>query len=560
MSQTNPPQSIPIPPNFPVEWESEDEARLFWMQGQGYYPTPLTPMGFELVHKTTMEAANKRMAELNVPMNAITRHINGYVYNAILPPQPDAAPPPEITEDQLDAMISNLAERWNSTWLPQVKEHLAWWRAFDLRAADAPALLEHLEETEERMKQIEVVHFDTVLALMIAIDRFQKTVEDLFSGDDAVEVHALLAGFESRGTQSSKALWALSRQALADPAVQQILTEAPADEVMSRLKTEEGQAFLTALDDFLDEYGYQGDKNYISEPTLGEDPTMVIQSLQGYLGQPDRDLEADAQAIVAKREQAISDLREKLRHYPQPIKDSFEFLLEAAQKATWLREEHAHQLDLPLNQCLRRVLLEIGKRLHEASAIERPRDVFYLTPQELRITMSTEPFIPRHELVRQRRAMEEKYREIAPPLMFGPIPTEPPPDHPIVGAMMQNVGDPSQSSVAPGEMKGISGSPGTVRGTAKVLHSLSEADKLNPGDILVAATTVPSWTLLFANLGGLVTATGGALSHAAIVAREFGIPAVVGAVGATALIQDGQQIEVDGTNGVVRMDLPALAE
>jgi pyruvate,water dikinase len=100
---------------------------------------------------------------------------------------------------------------------------------------------------------------------------------------------------------------------------------------------------------------------------------------------------------------------------------------------------------------------------------------------------------------------------------------------------------------------GLAGSGGTVRGTAKVLNSVEEADKLTPGDILVAATTTPPWTPLFANIAGVVTDAGGILSHPAVVAREYGIPAVVGTAQSTSVIQDGQTIEVDGNAGVVRI-------
>ena len=204
---------------------------------------------------------------------------------------------------------------------------------------------------------------------------------------------------------------------------------------------------------------------------------------------------------------------------------------------------------------MRRLLLALGQRLQAAGVLERREDIFYLTPDEVRATVATEPLAAPQALVRQRRATEETYAAIAPPLMFGPLPTQAPPAHPIVAAHMQNAGDPSQAAVTPTELKGMPASAGKVSGTARVLHALPEAGKLQPGDILVTTGTVPAWTPLFANIAGLVTATGGPLSHATVVAREFGIPAVASAVGATALIQDGQLIEVDGNRGVVLLQV-----
>ena len=92
-----------------------------------------------------------------------------------------------------------------------------------------------------------------------------------------------------------------------------------------------------------------------------------------------------------------------------------------------------------------------------------------------------------------------------------------------------------------------------MRGVAKVVRSLAEADKLKPGDILIAETTAPPWTPLFATVAAVVTDTGGILSHSAVVAREYRIPAVVGAFNATGTLSDGQMVEVDGDQGVVRI-------
>jgi pyruvate,water dikinase len=128
----------------------------------------------------------------------------------------------------------------------------------------------------------------------------------------------------------------------------------------------------------------------------------------------------------------------------------------------------------------------------------------------------------------------------------------PPPDNPIARAMARFFGGPPAESDAD-LLRGNAGSPGRLRGTARIIRALSDADRLEPGDILVAPTTSPPWTPLFGIAGAVVTDTGGALSHCAIVSREYGIPCVVGVAGATARIQDGQEVEVDGDAGTVRL-------
>ena len=118
---------------------------------------------------------------------------------------------------------------------------------------------------------------------------------------------------------------------------------------------------------------------------------------------------------------------------------------------------------------------------------------------------------------------------------------------------MKFFGAPPQPSDEPGVLRGNPGSPGVVRGRARVLRSLPEAAGLRPGEVLVAETPAPPWTPLFATAAAIVTDTGGILSHSAVVAREYRIPAVVGVGAATATIRSGQMVEVDGDGGTVRV-------
>jgi pyruvate,water dikinase len=103
------------------------------------------------------------------------------------------------------------------------------------------------------------------------------------------------------------------------------------------------------------------------------------------------------------------------------------------------------------------------------------------------------------------------------------------------------------------KVKGLAGSAGVIRGTARILHSLSDAGKLQSGDVLITVATEPPWTPLFATAGAVVTDNGGVLSHTAVVAREYRIPAVVGTGFATTTFQDGQLLEVNGNTGTVRL-------
>jgi pyruvate,water dikinase len=193
---------------------------------------------------------------------------------------------------------------------------------------------------------------------------------------------------------------------------------------------------------------------------------------------------------------------------------------------------------------LRAVLLEGGRRLVDDGALQRTEGVMMLTPEELQHALDHpgEDYRPR---VSERIGAMARQAQITPP--------PPPSDDPFARFSTKFNGLPAQAAAPAGEIHGSAGSAGTVVGTARIISSIAEAGRLQPDDILVAETTAPPWTPLFATVAAVVTDTGGVLSHCAVVAREYGIPAVVGAQVATTAIADGDTIEVDGDAGIVRI-------
>ncbi len=149
----------------------------------------------------------------------------------------------------------------------------------------------------------------------------------------------------------------------------------------------------------------------------------------------------------------------------------------------------------------------------------------------------------------------ERFRHVIPPPMLGTAPAfEMTDGGSMVRALFKGEMSPANTgNVELNKVKGLPGSAGVARGTARVIHSLAEADRLQPGDVLVTVSTEPPWTPLFATASAIVTDSGGVLSHSAVVAREYCIPAVVGAGNATTTFKDGQLIEVDGNAGIVRV-------
>lgn len=259
--------------------------------------------------------------------------------------------------------------------------------------------------------------------------------------------------------------------------------------------------------------------------------------------------------MAAEREQQIAAARERLQSYPEPVRNQFEFLLTAAQDGNILSEDHGFWIDFRASYQVRRVFLEFGRRFVEARVITDANDIFHLTVDEIRESAArldaTAP--DRTALVHERKAEIERYRAVALPPAVGTEPPGPPPVNPMTQLLGKFFGTPPKPSSDPDVLNGSAGSPGIVHGTARVIRSLADASQLQAGDILVAETTAPPWTPLFATVAAVVTDTGGVLSHCAVVAREYRIPAVVGTGMATSVIQDGQLIEVDGDHGIVRI-------
>ena len=185
----------------------------------------------------------------------------------------------------------------------------------------------------------------------------------------------------------------------------------------------------------------------------------------------------------------------------------------------------------------KQALLAEAGRLVQAQVLREPEDIFYLTLQEIHDVVRTQQVDA--QLIRARQEAFRAYQALTPPR--------------VVTSDGEGVaGSYRRADVPAGALVGLAVSAGTVEGRARVIREMAEAD-LEPGDILVTAHTDPSWTPLFVAIGGLVTEVGGLMTHGAVIAREYGVPAVVGVEQATRRIRDGQRIRVHGTQGYVEI-------
>ena len=315
--------------------------------------------------------------------------------------------------------------------------------------------------------------------------------------------------------------------------------------------SDDGQAFAKQLDSFLNSHGKRTSDWGIYHGSWIENPSPVMVSLKDYIEQ-EADPDADPKERAADRDDAIAAVRERLQGYPSKVRDEFERLLKASATAVVLSEDHGYWIDFQSTYRVRRVVMEIGGRLAEAGTLATAGDVFFLRTDEIAPALSTSPAPDHKGLVEARKKEMELFGSVKPPLFMGTDYGPPPPDL-LSTALGKFFGAPAEQSDEANTVTGNAGSPGKFRGTARVVRSLDDAQRLGVGEILVAETTSPSWTPLFATAAGIVTDTGGILSHCAVVAREYGIPAVVGTGVATSTIRDGQTIEVDGDAGRVHL-------
>ena len=550
------PKPIPLPPDFPVKWEQPEDDRLFWTRDIMHFPeqmAPMTTLFTEAFNKGFMCAPKSE----RLPVRLRYHRINTHMYAAMVPmvPHEEMEEQGKLAEETLKTNLARMSEWWEQELLPEVKEHLAFWEDFDLAGASMSELLAHLDETESRFSRLWDIHFKIALPFLMGPSLFFELYEDLFGNKNALESFGLSQGIGNKTVDGDIALWDLSRKVLAFQTVRAAIEGSDGGDATTGLEASaDGREFLVEFRAYLDEYGQRSDVFAdIADPHWIEDPATPLKVLNDHLNAPDRDLRAELAELGADRERYVAEARERLVGYPQAVVEQFEFLLAAAQHGTTIQEDHNHWIDQRATYKLRQLLREFGRRFFQGGAIIQPDDIFYLMPQELRDSALALGDADHREIVAERKSEMDRYRAVQAPQAIGTEPSGPPPDDPIGRAMGRFFGAPPEASDDPRLLNGNPSSAGKAQGPARIVLSLADAGKLKPGDVMVAPATMPAWTSLFASIAAVVTDAGGVLSHAAIVAREYGIPAVLGTLKATSVLKDGQSLEVDGDAGTVRI-------
>jgi phosphohistidine swiveling domain-containing protein len=342
----------------------------------------------------------------------------------------------------------------------------------------------------------------------------------------------LLSGVDNRTLAANRTLETLAAEVRSDRDLAEAFERHDAAKLLEALRgSAAGRAFLERFEAFLDEFGHRetGSPLLVSQPTWKDAPETVLGILKGL-----------ARAKPAERpgNNAWEEARDEVLDHPvlgfAPMRTLFLNLLTEARRLSALREDTHFAATAPM-PILRRSLLELGRRLADAGIIVSAEDVFHLRFDELERVGGAWP--PATGLASELRQSSRQRAERRAALAETPL------------MDLQ-----SMSRLAPGGeifVTGTPGSPGIAEGPVRIVREPAAFGTLQPGDVLVAPYTNPSWTPIFGRAAAVVVDTGAAMSHAAIVAREYGLPAVMGTGDGTRRLSDGQWVRVDGTQGVV---------
>ncbi len=402
-------------------------------------------------------------------------------------------------------------------------ELLIWWQRSDEAFVSTGTLM------LECSGQFLTTYVALALALRVLMGAGGETAERaLFSGLSGV-----------RSAEPGLDLLRMARKVASMPRLRELVRETPPERLVEVLGQggEEGRSLASAVEAFLRSHGHRAAREAeLSEPRWREDPSFPLSVLRRYL---EADEPADPEVLLAERREARErETQRVLSRVPAGLRAVFRRILADAQESARLREELRNATVHTLG-FFRTLAGETGRRMVEAGLLGRVDDAFFLKREEMTAWLADRGEGTLFPLVVALRRLEHEVLSALPAL---------PPWFVMEGDRIVS----EETRVAVGRsLTGLAGSPGVSTGRVRVVRSPSEARDLCPGEVLVAPFTDVGWTPLFLVASAVVTELGGPLSHSCVVAREYGVPAVVNVKDAVRLLRDGQLVTVDGDRGVV---------
>ncbi|CAN5847910.1 hypothetical protein BH24ACI5_BH24ACI5_12120 [soil metagenome] len=389
---------------------------------------------------------------------------------------------------------------------------------------------------------------------MVCYGALQRLLARAFPGDDQQALHNTLlkALPDLVSSVPPVRLWNLSRMIRQDESLRTLFATATAPGILAQLAAGRFAAFHAALDEFLEQWGFRCSAELmLTVPSFQEDPAPLIDLLKSYAamdGEPPADqLKRQAAGRVRDTAQMLATLRKR------PVSRWLPFLRQSTVAGVLLRwtqrsiqlRERARLKQALLYSRLRRISLALGERLAGRGRLAAADDIFFLTFEEVDLLASGGDMFPGHvrDLVALRRRAHAELSAQNPPDSIRLAAGE------YLDAMASSPA--AAAGDGGGRLTGVGACGGSATARAAILLGVTESHRLGAGDILVTRQTDPGWGPIFPLISGLVIERGGMLSHGAIIAREFGIPSVVGVKDATRLIRHGGSITVDGDRGLV---------
>lgn len=353
----------------------------------------------------------------------------------------------------------------------------------------------------------------------------------------------LISGLKHKTSETNEWINQLALKASSSAKVRRIILEVPSHQIFGILSSEtdpEIQAFVQEFSRFLKEFGVRGFTREPYYPRWYEAPQYVFDILKALI----KEEESTAEPIdnIARQKQAEKEVEQRIKSlrfgwFKWKI---LYIILGFARRYIIFREDQRFNLDrwITMN---RRIYLKIGEILKDQGILKDPLEIFFLTKDEIqKLALEEHNSINKQNLrisIESRKAEFLKFENITPPKF-------------LQGSREFNDPAPDQKKT----LKGMPASRGVITAPVRVLRSIEEISQVHAGEIIVVPRTDPGWTPVFCKIGGLITETGGILSHGAVVSREYGIPAVTNIPGACGLFKTGQIVTIDGTNGVVTIE------
>ena len=544
----------------------ERDADTFWFRDDLHQPYAISPMGMTTIQKHHAWGYHVASEQTQLPPSkgAHVKLYRGRVYLGFaLIDDPD-----EVARraEAFGRLVEHCKEHWEEYYrgyIAEVIANLASLAAVDADGLTTAHLLDYLAKSEEINRRHWEIHF----ILMYPADTIYLEFEAFCKarGVDEKDFVNLLKGFNAMASQTDEGLWNLAKLA-AETGLRDVFTKTPTGSLLETLaETPDGRAWRRRFDEWLWVYGNRISAAHLDVmfPTWQEEPAPVLETIASYFARMDDgwDFGHAREGVIAEREEAIAAIEDRLS---VEDKEAFRRLLPVAQQVYAFQEDHGFYIDAGSTAALHRTLIACGRRLVRFGLLERAEDVFFLTFSELvevlgdlardeKIgTYHHQALIP--SLVVERREYWQAASEADAPLTVGNIPaTMGDPIALKVFGIVDEVLHPKGEKQVVERLEGFPGAAGIVEGPARVIMSFEEFPSLQAGEILVSPATSTAWTPLFLKIAGVVTDTGGMLTHAAIAAREYGIPAVVGTWNATNSIRNGDIIRVNGNAGVVQV-------